>query len=90
MKKRLLLYTTLLLAVFSAFSCKKDTETTEVKPSIYGLEFELATFGRPGDTFVLKPVGAFVADGEGVKKFTYKWKVNSDEYQEMDTFTFKA
>ena len=90
MKKRLLLYTTLLLAVFSAFSCKKDTETTEIKPSIYGLEFELATFGRPGETFVLKPVGAFVAEGEGVKKFTYKWKVNSEEYQEMDTFTFKA
>ena len=45
MKKRLLLYTTLLLAVFSAISCKKDEETTTIKPSIYGVAFDLATFG---------------------------------------------
>ena len=91
MKKRLLLYTTLLLAVFSAFSCKKDEEETVVKPYIYGLGFDLATFGRPGDSFVIKPYGAFVTDGEGVEKFQYKWKVNGDDYSDpMDTFTLKV
>lgn len=91
MKKRLLLYTTLLLAVFSAISCKKDEETTTIKPSIYGVAFDLATFGRPGDTFVLKPYGAFVTEGDGVEKFQYKWKVNSDAYSDpMDTFTLKV
>ena len=91
MKKRLLLYTTLLLAVCSTLSCKKDEETTVVKPSIYGVTFDLATFGRPGDTFVMKPYGAYVTEGEGVKKYNYKWKINSDEYSDpMDTFTLTA
>ena len=58
MKKRLLLYTTLLLSVLSVLFCKKDDETTETKPSIYGVSFDLATFGRPGDTCVVKPYGA--------------------------------
>ena len=90
MNKRLLLYTTLLLAVFSVFSCKKDDETTEVKPSIYGLAFDMDTFGRPGQTFVLKPYGAFVTQDEDKVTFKYKWKVNSDEYQEMETFTLSV
>ena len=47
MKKRFLLYTTLLLAVFTAFSCKKDEEETEIKPSLYGVEFDIPTFARP-------------------------------------------
>ena len=62
MKKRLLLYTTLVLAVFSAFSCKKDEEETVVKPYLYGLEFDLATFARPGQTFTLKPYGVFYTE----------------------------
>ena len=91
MKKRLLLYTTLLLAVFSALSCKKDEEKTEIKPSIYGVAFDLATFGRPGDTFVMEPYGAFVTEGEGIVKYQYKWKVNSDEYSDpMETFTLQV
>ena len=91
MKKRLLLYTTLVLAVFSAFSCKKDEEETVVKPYLYGLDFDLATFARPGDTFVLNPYGVFYTETEpGVEKYTYKWRVNTDEYQEMETFTLKV
>ena len=71
MKKRLLLYTTLALAVFSAISCKKDEEETVVKPYLYGLEFDLATFARPGQTFTLKPYGVFYTEDEpGVEKFT--------------------
>ena len=62
MKKRLLLYTTLALAVFSAISCKKDEEETVVKPYLYGLEFDLATFARPGQTFTLKPYGVFYTE----------------------------
>ena len=89
MKKRLLLYTTLLLAVFSAFSCKKDEQTTEIKPSIYGLTFDLATFGRPGESFTVEPYGVYVTEGEGIVSYQYKWKVNSDPYSDpMDTFTF--
>ena len=91
MKKRLLLYTTLLLAVFSAFSCKKDEQTTEIKPSIYGLTFDLATFGRPGESFTVEPYGVYVTEGEGIVSYQYKWKVNSDPYSDpMDTFTFTA
>ena len=91
MKKRLLLYTTLALAVFSAFSCKKDEEETVVKPYLYGLEFDLATFARPGQTFTLKPYGVYYTEAEpGVEKYTYRWKVNSDEYQEAETFTLKV
>ena len=91
MKKRLLLYTTLVLAVFSAFSCKKDEEETVVKPYLYGLEFDLATFARPGQTFTLKPYGVFYTESNpGVEKYTYRWRVNSDEYQEAETFTLKV
>ena len=89
MKKGLLLYTTLMLALFSTFSCKKDEETAVTKPSIYGIAFDLATFGRPGDTFVMKPYGVYTTEGDGVKKYTYKWKVNSDQAEEMETFTFQ-
>lgn len=90
MKKRLLLHTALILAVFSAFSCKKDDDATETKPSLYGLDFDLATFARPGDTFVLKPYGVYYTTGDGVEKYTYKWKVNTGEYQEMETFTLQV
>ena len=57
MKNRFLLYTTLVLAVITAFSCKKDDETTETKPYLYGLEFDLPTFARPGQSFELVPRG---------------------------------
>ena len=88
MKKRFLLYTTLLLAVAAAVSCKKKEETTEVKPSLYGVDFDLPTFARPGDTFVLKPYGVYYTSGDGVEKYNYKWKVNSDAYSDpMDSFT---
>ena len=89
MKRRFLLYTTLFLAVFAAFSCKKDDEETEIKPYLYGVDFDLPTFARPGDVFVLEPYGVYYTEGPGVEKYTYKWKVNTDEYQEMETFTLK-
>ena len=87
MKRRFLLYTTLLLAVFSTLSCKKDDEETEVKPYLYGVDFDMPTFARPGDTFVLKPYGVYYTEGDGVEKYTYKWKVNTDDYQTIDNFT---
>ena len=89
MKNRFLLYTALVLAVAASFSCKKDDEKTETKPSIYGVDFDLPTFARPGETFVLTPRGAYTIEGDGVKKYTYKWKIGTDSYQEMDTFTLK-
>lgn len=89
MKNRFLLDTALVLAVFAAFSCKKDDETTETKPSLYGLDFDLPTFARPGDTFVLSPKGVYYIEGDGVEKYTYKWRMNSEAFQEMDTFTLK-
>ena len=55
MKKHFLLYTTLVLAVFAAASCKKDDETTTVKPYLYGLDFDLATFARSNESFTLTP-----------------------------------
>ena len=91
MKNRFLLYTTLFLAVFSAFSCKKDDETTATKPYLYGLDFDLATFGRVGDSFTLKPYGVYYTETDpGVEKYTYKWKINDGEYEEQptDNFTF--
>ena len=87
MKNRFLLYTTLVLALAAAVSCKKDDETTETKPYLYGLEFDLPTFARPGQSFELVPYGVYYTEGDGVEKYTYKWKVGTDEYQEMDTFT---
>ena len=91
MKKRLLLYTTLFLAALSAFSCKKDEEETVVKPYLYGLNFDLATFARPGESFVLKPYGVYYTESDpGVEKYTYRWKVNSGEFQETENFTLKV
>jgi uncharacterized protein (TIGR02145 family) len=90
MTKRLLLYTTLVLAVFSTFSCKKD-ETTESKPYLYGLDFDLATFARVGQTITVKPYGVYYTETDpGVEKFCYKWRLNSDVYEEQptDDFTF--
>ena len=87
MKNRFLLYTTLVLAVVFAFSCNKDDETTQTKPYLYGLDFDLPTFARPGESFELKPYGVYYTEGDGVEKYTYKWKVGTDDYQEMDTFT---
>ena len=91
MTKRLLLYTTLVLAVFSTLSCKKDDETSATKPYLYGLDFDLATFARVGDTFTVKPYGVYYTETEpGVEKFLYKWRLNSDSYEEQptDDFTF--
>ena len=90
MTKRLLLYTALALAVFSAFSCKKE-ETTETKPYLYGLDFDLATFARAGQTITVKPYGVYYTEtNPGVEKFCYKWRINSDAYEEQptDDFTF--
>ena len=89
MRRHLLLYTALALSVLATLSCKKDEEETENKPYIYGVDFKLPTFARPGDTYTLEPFGAFTTTGDGVKKYVYKWKVNSGEYQEGDTFTLK-
>lgn len=88
MKNRFLLYTTLILALSAAFSCKEKDDPTEVKPYLYGVDFDLPTFARPGETFVLTPYGVYYTEDEpGVEKYLYKWKVNSGDYQAMDTFT---
>ena len=89
MRRHLLLYTALAVSVLATLSCKKDEETTETKPYIYGADFDLPTFARPGDTFVLTPYGAFTVEGDGVEKYVYKWKVNSGEYEEKETYTLK-
>ena len=88
MKNRFLLYTTLALAVLSAFSCKKEEQTT-TKPYLYGLDFDLPTFARPGDPFSLNPYGVYYTEGDGVKEYVYKWKVDGNDYQEMFTFNFQ-
>lgn len=89
MRKHGLLYITLALAVFAAVSCKKDDNTAESKPSLYGVEFDLPTFARPGQTFVLTPRGVYTGDGKDLPEvIEYKWKVNTDEYSSpMDTYT---
>ena len=89
MTNRGLLYITLALAVSAAVSCKKDEETTETKPSLYGVDFQLPTFARPGDTFKLTPSGLYTGDGKELpEKIEYKWKVNTGDYTDpMDTYT---
>ena len=86
MKKSLLTYTLLALAAVAFFSCKKDDETTETKPYLYGVNFDMPTFARPGDSFTLTPYGVYTEDGKDLEKITYKWKVNSDDYVELDVF----
>ena len=93
MKKHFLLYTTLVLAVFAAASCKKDDETTTVKPYLYGLDFDLATFARSNESFTLTPYGVYTGDGKDIEKITYKWKwkLNDGDYTEFveqDSFSF--
>ena len=91
MTKRLLLYTTLVLAVFSAFSCKKDDDDSATKPYLYGLDFDVPTFARSGQTITVKPYGVYYTETEpGVEKFCYKWRLNSDAFEEQptDDFTF--
>ena len=92
MKKHFLLYTTLILAAFAAASCKKDDETTTIKPYLYGLNFDLATFARPGESVTLTPYGVYTGDGKDIETINYKWKwkLNDDEYTEVEgeTLTF--
>jgi len=90
MKRHLLIYTALGLAVLASFSCKKKEETTETKPYLYGINFDLPTFARPGDSFTLNPYGVYTEDGKELADITYKWKVNTGDYQEMDSFTLKV
>ena len=87
MKNRFLLYTALVLGVLAA-SCKKDDDSTTVLPYLYGLDFDIPTFARPGESFTVKPYGVYYTEGDGVEKYTYKWRVNSDELQETETFSF--
>ena len=91
MKNRFLLYTTLVLAVFATLSCKKDDDSTASKPYLYGLDFDLITFARIGQTITVKPYGVYYTQSDpGVEKFCYKWRLNSDAYEEQptDDFTF--
>ena len=80
----------LALAVFAAASCKKDDETTETKPYLYGVNFDLPTFARPDPDkehiIPLTPYGVYTGDGKEIEKITYKWKENDSEYMEMETF----
>ena len=87
MRTRLLTYILLPLAVLTAFSCKKKDETTETKPYLYGVNFDLPTFARPGDTFTLSAYGVYTEDGKDLDKIVYKWRIDTDAYEEMDTFT---
>ena len=87
MRTRLFTYIVLSLAVVTALSCKKDDETTETKPYLYGVDFDLPTFARPGDTFTLTAYGVYTEDGNDLEKIVYKWKVDTDAYEEMDSFT---
>ena len=91
MKNRGLLYMTLALAVCAAISCKKDEDSVESKPSLYGVDFQLPTFARPGDSFQLTASGVYTGDGKDLPEtIEYKWKVNDGDYQTMDTFTLKV
>ena len=89
MKRSVLLYMAVALAAAVSFSCKKDEEETTILPYLYGLNFEMPAFARPGDSFTLKPYGVYYTEGKGVESYSYKWKINSDDYSEpMDVFTF--
>ena len=87
MKTRLFTYIALSLAVLTALSCKKDDSSTTTKPYLYGVNFDLPTFARPGDIFELSPYGVYTEDGKELEKYVYKWKVDDDTYKEMDTYT---
>ncbi|MBR3388027.1 MAG: hypothetical protein IKG84_07345 [Bacteroidales bacterium] len=95
MKKHFLLYTTLALAVIAAASCKKDDDSVKVKPYLYGLDFDLATFARPNESFTMTPYGVYTGDGKDIEEISYKWKwkLNDGEYTEVNenpfTFTTK-
>ena len=88
MKSRLLAYTLVSLAAIVLSSCKKEEETTASKPYLYGVDFDLPSFARPGDALNLEPYGVYTEDGKEIAKITYKWKVDSDDFVETDTFTF--
>ena len=88
MKRSFLTYTLLALAAVVSFSCKKDDDTTETKPYLYGTNFDLSTFARPGDSFTLTPYGVYTEDGKELATITYKWKLGSDDWVETKTFTF--
>ena len=89
MTRRLLPYIGLALAAFTLFSCKKKEEETTTKPYLYGVQFDLPTFARPGDSFTLKAYGVYTTEGDGVDKPTYKWRIGTDAFQEAETFTVK-
>lgn len=87
MKTRLLTHTFLLLSLLALFACKKKEESTTVKPYLDGINFDLPTFACPGDVISLKPYGVFAGDGKPLGEVIYKWKVNSDEFVEQESFT---
>jgi len=90
MKRRLLIYTAAALAVLASFSCKKEEDETETKPYLYGVDFDLPTFAREGESFTLTAYGVYTEDGEDVPaSVVYKWKVNTEAYQQFDVFELK-
>ena len=89
MKKSLFLYIALGLLAATSLSCKKDEDETTTKPGLYGLDFELATFARPGQEFTLKPHGVYTGDGGEIDQIKYQWKLADGDYQETETFTIQ-
>lgn len=89
MKRSLIPYMVLALAAAFCLSCKKDDDTVESLPYLYGLDFELPTFARPGDSFPLEASGVYYVEGDGVEEYSYKWTVNGEEAGEGAQFTLK-
>ena len=89
MKNRLFLYIALGLAAAVSLSCKKKEEETTTKPGLYGLDFDIAMFARPGQEFTLKPYGVYTGDGKEIDDIVYKWKYADGEYEEKEIYTLK-
>lgn len=76
----------------AAVSCKDDDEDTTVKPSLYGVWFDVPEFARIGDEVTVSPSGAYAAAqyADKLGEVGYFIKINSRGRDTLTTVNAKG
>lgn len=91
MEKKTCIYIILAVAALATVACKKDdSSSSDSKPSLLGLGFDLRPFGRIGDTYNLSPRGLYASDASTPSGVTYSWQLNTGTRDTTDLFTYTA
>ena len=82
MKVRNIIITLLALSAVFAVSCKKDDETTDTKPSLSGLYFNVIPYLRAGQQVKVTPTRPTHPDG---KEIGYYWQIDDKKRDTVKT-----